>query len=167
MIQEYCRLRVSPLLRIAIPITSVDEVIQLQPQDISPIPGVNPCLVGLTNQRGRLLWVLHLEKFLGMKPMPLGKPIMAIAIRSQIPTEGIRCLACVVMAVEEIMTIDSQKLIPVPEIAPPSAKVLLSGIAKLDKNTYGVLNVKELFRLLNPDMDDSNEIPELAGISTA
>jgi chemotaxis signal transduction protein len=160
MIQEYCRLRVSSLLRIAIPVTYVDEVLQLQPQDISPIPGVDSCLLGITNQRGSLLWVLHLEKFLGIQPKLLSKPIIAIAMRMKMSDGGIRRLACVVMALEEMMTLDSQKLIPLPDKLPPRAKALLSGLAKLDDNTYGILNVPEVFRLLNPDV-------ELADISTA
>lgn len=167
MIQEYCRLRISPLLRIAVPVNSVSEVVQLQPQEISPIPGVNPCLLGITNQRGKLLWVLHLEKFLGMQPMPLAKPIMAIAMRAQIPNGGMCDLACVVMALEEIVTIDTQKLFPVPDNAPPRAKLLLLGLAKLDSKTYGILNVHELFRMLNPELGESAAIAELADLSTA
>ncbi len=165
MIQEYCRLRVSSLLRIALPVSYVDEVVQLQPQDISPIPGVDPCLLGLTNQRGSLLWVLHLEKFLGIQPNPLSKPIIAIAMRAQMPDGGMRRLACVVMALEEIVMLDSQKLIPLPDKLPPRPKALLSGLVKLDNNTYGVLNVPEVFRLLNPDVGGA--IAELVDISTA
>lgn len=165
MIQEYCRLRVSSLLRIALPVSYVDEVVQLQPQDISPIPGVDPCLLGLTNQRGSLLWVLHLEKFLGIQSNPLPKPIMAIAMRAQMPDGGMRRLACVVMALEEIVMLDSQKLIPLPTKLPPRAKALLSGLVKLDNNTYGILNVPEVFRLLNPDVGEA--IAELVDISTA
>ncbi len=165
MIQEYCRLRVSSLLRIAVPVNYVDEVVQLQPQDISPIPGVDPCLLGLTNQRGSLLWVLHLEKFLGIQPTPLSKPIIAIAMRAQMLDGGMRRLACVVMALEEIVMLDSEKLLPLPDKLPPRAKALLSGLAKLDNNTYGILNVPEVFRLLNPDVGEA--IAELVGISTA
>ena len=167
MIQEYCRLRVSPLLRIAIPVNYVDEVVQLQPQDISPIPGVNPCLLGVTNQRGSLLWVLHLEKFFGIQPMPLAKPIVAIALRSEMPEIGIRRIACVVMALEEIITLDTQKLFAVPDKLPARSKALLSGLAKLDGNTYGIVNVNEVFRILNPDVGGREVIPELVDISTA
>ncbi len=165
MIQEYCRLRVSSLLRIALPVSYVDEVVQLQPQDISPIPGVDPCLLGLTNRQGSLLWVLHLEKFLGIQPNPLSKPIIAIAMRAQMPDGGMRRLACVVMALEEIVMLDSQKLLPLPNKLPPRAKALLSGLVKLDNNTYGILNVPEVFRLLNPDVSEA--IAELVDISTA
>jgi chemotaxis signal transduction protein len=171
MIQEYCRLKISSLLRIAIPVLYVDEVVQLAPQDISPIAGVDPCLLGLTNQRGSLLWVLHLEKFFGLKPTPLAKPIVAIALHTQGQSGEIRRVACVVMALEEIVTLDSQKLLPLPDKLPTRAKSLLSGVVKLDKNTYGVLNVNGLFQILNPDTNldiGGNEaIAVLAGISTA
>ena len=167
MIQEYCRLKISPLLRIVIPVSYVDEIIQLRSHDISPIPGIQPALLGLTNQRGKLLWVLNMERFLGLKPSPLGKPIVAIAIRAQVGDVGIRRLACVVMAVEEIITLDSQKFSPIPKNLPPRAKALLSSLARVDDNTYGVLNVNELFRLLNPDVGDRTAIAEFANISTA
>jgi len=167
MIQEYCRLKISPLLRIAIPVSYVDEVIQLRSQDISPIPGVQPALMGLTNQRGRLLWVVNMERFLGLQPSPLGKPIVAIAIRAQIGNLGIRHLACVVMAIEEIVTLDSQKFSPIPKNLPPRAKALLSSLVRVDNNTYGLLNVNEVFRLLNPDLGERTAIAEFANISTA
>jgi chemotaxis signal transduction protein len=167
MIQEYCRLRVSSLLRIAVPVSYVEEVVQLQTQDISPIPSVHPCLLGITNQRGSLLWVLHLEKFFGIQPMPLAKPMIAIALRVVNPDGGIRRLACVVMALEEIITLDTQKLFPVPDKLPTRAKALLSGLAKLDGNTYGVVNIDEVFRILNPDVGGGEEIPKLVDISTA
>ena len=168
MIQEYCRLRVSPLLRIALPVSYVDEVLQLKPQDISPIPGVDPCLLGITNQRGSFLWVLLLEKFLGIKPTSLAKPIVSVSLRTQMPEVGMRRLACVVMAFEEIITLDSQKFVPVPDKLPPRAKALFSGVTKIENNTYGILNVNEMFRLLNPDVGgDEAIIAELADISTA
>jgi chemotaxis signal transduction protein len=167
MIQEYCRLRVSSLLRIAIPVAYVDEVVQLQTQEISPIPGVHPCLLGVTNQRGNLLWVLHLEKFFGIQPMPLAKPIIAIALRTVRPDGGICRLACVVMALEEIITLDTQKLSPIPDKLPTRSKVLLSGLAKIDGNIYGIVNIDEMFRILNPDMGGGEEVAKLTDISTA
>ena len=166
MIQEYCRIRVSSLLRIVIPVNYVDEVVQLQPQDISPIPGVDPCLLGITNQRGSLLWVLNLEKFFGIQPTPLAKPIITIALRAPMPDGGIRRLASIVTALEEMVTLDSQKLIALPAKLPSRAKALLSGLVKLDGNTYGVLNVNEVFRILNPDVGGNEAIAELADIAS-
>ncbi len=167
MIQEYCRLKISPLLRIVIPVSSVDEVIQLRSQDISPIPGLQSSLMGITNQRGKLLWVLNLEHFLRLQPSPLGKPIIAIAIHTQIGDMGIRRLACVVKEIEEIITLDSQKFSPVPSNLPPRARALLSSLVRVDKNTYGLLNVNEMFRLLNPSAAGQTAIAELANVSTA
>jgi chemotaxis signal transduction protein len=171
MIREYCRLKVSSSLRIAIPVLSIDEVIQLTPQDISPIAGVDPCLLGLTNQRGSLLWVLHLEKFFGLQPSPLAKPIVAIAIHAQGQNGEIRRIALVVTALEEIITFDPQKLLALPDKLPTRAKKLLSGLIRLDNNTYGVLNINGIFQILNPDLNsdiDANKaIAVLAGISTA
>lgn len=154
-------------MRLAVPVECVDEVLQLQSRDISPMPGVNPCLLGVTNQRGSLLWVLHLEKFFGIQPMPLAKPIMAIALRTVMPDGGIRRLACVIMGLEEIIPIDRQKLFPVPDKLPKRSRALLSGLAKLDGNTYGVVNINEMFRILNPDMSGSEEISQLGDISSA
>jgi chemotaxis signal transduction protein len=171
MLQEYCRMKVSPLLWVVLPVSYVEEVIQLRPQDISPIPAVNPCLLGLTNQRGKLLWVLHLESFLGIKPTPLAKQISAIAIRTQVPNVGICRIACVVMALEEIITLDSQKFVPVPKKIPARARTLLSGLVNFDKKTYGILNVNEVFRILNPSIVGGDTIGnvtnDLADLSTA
>ncbi|WP_268961957.1 chemotaxis protein CheW [Pseudanabaena sp. lw0831] len=82
-----------------------------------------------------MLWVLHLEKFFGIQSMPLAKPIITIALRAVMPDAGIRRLACVVMALEEIITLDTQKLFPVPDKLPKRSRALLSGLAKIDGNT--------------------------------
>jgi hypothetical protein len=40
-------------------------------------------------------------------------------------------------------------------------------LVRVDDNTYGLLNVNEVFRLLNPDVGDRTSIAEFASISTA
>ncbi|GBO54799.1 hypothetical protein APA_2850 [Pseudanabaena sp. lw0831] len=76
-----------------------------------------------------------MEKFFGIQSMPLAKPIITIALRAVMPDAGIRRLACVVMALEEIITLDTQKLFPVPDKLPKRSRALLSGLAKIDGNT--------------------------------
>jgi len=50
--------------KIGIPLNSIQEVISIAQQDICPIPGVKNSLLGVINQRGKLLWLLDLSKLL-------------------------------------------------------------------------------------------------------
>jgi hypothetical protein len=43
----------------------------------------------------------------------------------------------------------------------------LLGLAKIEGNTYGIVNINEVFRILNPDAGISEDGSKLVGISTA
>lgn len=56
--------------KVAIPLNQVQEVININYSDISPIPGVNSSLLGVTNHRGNFLWILELSHLLFNQYLP-------------------------------------------------------------------------------------------------
>ncbi|MFM7363128.1 MAG: chemotaxis protein CheW [Cuspidothrix sp.] len=49
----------------ALPAIGIREVIELSPDQITPIPNTSPLLLGTLNLRGRLIWVADLGQFIG------------------------------------------------------------------------------------------------------
>ena len=68
MIPDYfcCQLRQS--VKVLFPLESTEEVISLNYEEICPVPGVSDSLIGVVNQRGKLLWVLELSDLLQIEP---------------------------------------------------------------------------------------------------
>jgi twitching motility protein PilI len=56
--------------KVAIPLSQVQEVININSSDICPIPGVNHSLLGVTNHRGNFLWILELSHLLFNQSLP-------------------------------------------------------------------------------------------------
>jgi purine-binding chemotaxis protein CheW len=74
--------------KFALPAVGIREVMQQEPQRITPIPNASPLLLGTINLRGEIIWVADLGQFLGY-------PNMLNTDRSEIP----------VIAIEEQETI--------------------------------------------------------------
>ena len=49
----------------ALPATGIREVMQQEPERITPIPNASPLLLGTINLRGQIIWVADLGQFLG------------------------------------------------------------------------------------------------------
>lgn len=49
----------------ALPAVSIREVMQQEPDRITPIPNASPLLLGTINLRGQVIWVADLGRFLG------------------------------------------------------------------------------------------------------
>lgn len=143
-------MKVSRSLGVAIPVENTVEVLQLQRQEISPIPGVEPWLLGAMNQNGDLLWVLHLESFLGLKSSPMPNPLMAVVVTAKFPDRPMRRIACTVFEIEEMLALDADKLRPLPPNLPPRAKALFRGLAKHNETFRAVLDPIALFTALQP-----------------
>jgi twitching motility protein PilI len=63
---DYLQVGLSKKNSLLIPTTNAVEVISRKRSDICPIPGLLSSLLGVVNQRGRLLWVLDLASLLGL-----------------------------------------------------------------------------------------------------
>jgi chemotaxis signal transduction protein len=142
--------RVSRSLRLAIPVENIGEILQLQQQEISPIPGLPRWLLGTINNKGNLLWILHTEDFLGLKPSPIPNSLIVLVVNITLPDRSIRRIACTVFEIEEIFSLDSEQLRPLPEKLPTRARELLQGLAKHNDVFRAVLDPHALFKILNP-----------------
>ena len=64
MIIDYFKVELAQSQPLAIALDKTAEVLTLQSSEICPVPGVRPELLGVSNQRGKLLWFVDLSAIL-------------------------------------------------------------------------------------------------------
>lgn len=91
----------------ALPATGIKEVMQQEPDRITPIPNASPLLLGTINLRGQIIWVADLGQF-------LGDPALLNTERSEIPVIAIEdqdiILGLAVEKLGDMEWLDNKKL---------------------------------------------------------
>jgi positive phototaxis protein PixI len=68
-VQQYIGLSLPPDLQVLLPNTCVTEVIPLSTEQIVSLPEMAPCVMGLTNWRGEVLWLVDVSVVMGKEPL--------------------------------------------------------------------------------------------------
>ena len=132
-------------VKLAIPLTQVKEVISVTNSDICPIPGVKPAVVGMTNQRGNLLWLLDLSLLVSQMSSLTNQLNSAKVIITQFPEHR---LGLMVSKLEEISNLD-------PNVNNGSQKSELgnvdyySGIAQRNEKPIPIIDLEKINSYLN------------------
>lgn len=154
MLSEYFHIQLQPNTELLIPLEHTGGAIALPVEQICPIPGILPAVLGVINQRGKLLWVIQLSNLLG-----LGQPDtslraqynLTLLVLSATRTTGdreSRQIGCVVSNIKEIIFLDSKQFNPVPAKS-PIFDSFLSGMAQIERSHLSVLNVNAVFTALS------------------
>lgn len=155
---EYFYVTLRQSVKVALPVENSTEVISLTRGEICPIPGVTPELLGVVNQRGRLLWVLDLSDLLRLAPPPVGlrpqdrltlvvmnaKSANSLDINKPAPQFG-----CVVSNLKAIVPLNKAEFKPVPAKLPANIRSFLLGVAEIEQSRIAVLNVNTIFSSLH------------------
>lgn len=154
MLIDYFHVQLRQSIGVLLPLDSTIEVITLNPREICLIPGVPPAVLGVVNQRGKLLWVIELSDLLGLAPLPkqvrLQHNLILVVLASRVADATIRQsgqIACVVSALSGVVTLDPQKFQPGAANSPIHSS-FLSGVAEI-KSPVGVLNVNAVLASLS------------------
>ncbi|WP_019508935.1 chemotaxis protein CheW [Pleurocapsa sp. PCC 7319] len=65
----YLQIQLDSVTPALIPMQYAQEVLTLPSRRITPMPNLPDCLLGLLNQRSRIIWVADLGQMLGKKPI--------------------------------------------------------------------------------------------------
>jgi twitching motility protein PilI len=107
MNSEFFSFQLADSIRIALPLTHVEKIIQIPQQQICPLPGIASYWAGIANYQGSLLWVLDSEQFFNLVPSRLLKKAnwTAIVVTFQTP-EIRRRIAISVKSLNGILAVD-------------------------------------------------------------
>jgi len=160
---DYFKVRVSADASIALPLSHVQAVLQIDPQLVCPIPGLDLSLLGTVNREGQLTWVLDLSHFLGLGFVahPPGQRMTAVAIASSDRKAGQGVLACIVTALEGVFS--PLHVQPIDRKLKPRLRELLRQIAYHDRTGIAILEPDRLFEMIH----DRGGPAETAVASTA
>lgn len=155
MLSEYFHIQLQPNTELLIPLEHTGGAIALPVEQICPIPGIPPAVLGVVNQRGKLLWVIQLSSLLGLgqsntslrAQYNLTLLVLSATSRTTGEQES-RQIGCVVSTLKEIIFLDSKQFKPVAAKSPIFGS-FLSGMAQIDRSLVSVLNVNAVFTALS------------------
>lgn len=125
----------------ALDIQGVQEIVRMQA--ITPIPGSEPWVEGITNLRGRVVPVIDLRRRFGFSPEPHTSETRIVVVTSPVGLVGL-----IVDAVSEVLRIPGDQVEPPAAIVSASGATCLRGIATLDDRLVSLI---DLDRLIPPE----------------
>ncbi len=130
-------------ISIIIPLLKVGEVLQIARGEICPIPGVSSELLGVINQRGRLLWILNLTELLHLHdPSTMIKPQQKLTI--VVLTSGTKSIGCVVSKLQGTVILDNNNLQPIKD----KYSYIIAKTKLTTKSSLFLLNIDAIFKAL-------------------
>lgn len=155
MLTEYFHIQLSPVIELLLPLEQTVGVVTLTLEQICPIPGVASTLLGVANQRGKLLWILDLSGLLGLVSSvrnahaKTNLTLVVLNGSAHVAREqDSRQVGCVVSLLKGIVSLDSEQLQPVPAEFPPALKLYGIGVAQIERPVTA-LNVNAIFTALS------------------
>ena len=127
----------------AIDLRHVTEVFEVE--SVTVVPGMPSLLIGVTNLRGTVVSLIDLRGVLGLTKMDMALPF-AVVIR-----QGARQVGLLVDHVPEIHTVTREDLLPAMQDGPAGARPCISAVLRLDERLGGVLEVPQVFALIDGD----------------
>jgi chemotaxis signal transduction protein len=143
------RFALSPQDNAIVPLEQITEVLSLECSKISPVPEMPPCVLGICNWQGEMLWVIDFCNFVDYSPL-LQTPIasvwmvMVVQVDQQSITSGkSQFVGIAVPSIDEIEFHDLLCLQPVvPNLF--SSKLLPLILGLLPEQNDPVLNLKAI-----------------------
>ncbi len=120
----------------AVDLRNVREVFEVDV--ITPVPGMPPALVGVTNVRGAVVPVMDLRRLLGVSSAG-PTPQYAVIIN-----HGNHQVGVLVERVPEIRTVQTEQFLPTPSGDAREGKPFLTAVLRLDDRMGGVVEVPTL-----------------------
>lgn len=146
MLDDYFFVQLRQSIKVVLPLNSVKEVISLSYGEVCPIPGVAPALLGVVNQRGKLLWVLDLGDLLKIPPSVeniRSQANLTLLILKNRLNE--RQVGCVVAALKGVVALDSTELQALDtQNFTPTLKSFSSAIAIVEQEAVAALDINAI-----------------------
>lgn len=140
----YLRVSLFDSASVLLPLTQVQEVIALPSHRLSALPNLPAPVLGLMNRRSQVLWLVDLVYLLGIGRLELDGLTHNVVVLKV----GSLSVGFAVKAIEGMVSIGPDALVPVPPQVPPSALPYLKSCARLTSHENSSAT---LLMVLNPD----------------
>lgn len=139
---------------VAIPLEIVRQVLTINPTNVCPIPGVKLALLGVVNQKGKLLWLLDLASLLTIEEKSgthLNKLTVLITKYAHKNTciERSRNVGLVVSRLKEIITTEHLSIEDTKKDHNLNNNYLENKIILENKNTIDLINIDSIYDYIN------------------
>jgi purine-binding chemotaxis protein CheW len=122
---------------LGVPVNAVQEV--LNPQSIARVPKAKPEIAGLLNLRGQIVTAIDLRKRLGLPELGNGRQSINVVISHQGEPYSL-----LVDEVGDVINVSGDALQPSPQTLDAQWKRLVTGVFRLEKRLFVILNVATL-----------------------
>lgn len=158
MLNDYFFVQLRQSVKVALPLSITKEVISLTYGEICPVPGVSPNLLGVVNQRGKLLWVLDLGDLLKIPPLPHtirpqdSLTLLVLSDRSNLNGQtSDRQVGCVVSTLKGVVALDSAEFQLPTNISTP-LHFLSSAIAVIEQEKVAVIDIAAILNNIKTEI---------------
>ncbi|MEM8503428.1 MAG: chemotaxis protein CheW [Cyanobacteria bacterium P01_D01_bin.1] len=139
--EAYLKFQLAPRVPAVFAAKAVEEATVLPTAQVTSIPNMPPCMLGIVNRRNRVIWIANLVQLLGLA-VP-DRP------RQQYSTVVVKAGSSLGLMVEEIngiIHLPAETLKPVPAQVNPILVPYLRGCAVLDEQILLVLDAEAVLQ---------------------
>lgn len=104
----------------------------------APLPGCPPWVEGVCDLRGKVIPVISMVTRLGLERVQSDPGVTVV-----IEVQG-RLLGVAVDAVNDLVSIPSDRIQPTPAAGGPAARALLSAVVELDGRVFGIVDFEQM-----------------------
>ncbi len=139
--EAYLKFQLAPRVPAVFAARAVEEATVLPPSQVTAIPNMPPCMLGLVNRRNRVIWIANLVRLLGM-PVP-DRPRQQY---SMVIVKAGSTLGLMVDAINGIIHLPADALQPPPPQVNPILVPYLRGVAVQADQTVLVLDAEAILQ---------------------
>lgn len=139
--EAYLKFQLAPRVPAVFAAKAVEEATVLPTSQVTAIPNMPPCMVGLVNRRNRVIWLANLVKLLGM-PIP-ERPTQQY---STVIVKAGSSLGLIVDEIDGIIHLPAESLQPPPAQVNPILVPYLKGCAVQDDQIVLVLDAEAVLQ---------------------
>jgi twitching motility protein PilI len=139
--EAYLKFQLAPRVPAVFAARVVEEAVVIPTSQVTAIPNMPPCMLGLVNRRARVIWIANLVKLLGM-PVP-DRPSQQY---SMVIVKAGSSLGLIVDEIEGIVHLPDDALQPPPPQVNPILAPYLRGCAVQDDQILLVLDAEAVLQ---------------------
>ncbi len=139
--EAYLKFQLAPRVPAVFAAKAVEEATVLPPSQVTAIPNMPPCMLGLVNRRNRVIWIANLVRLLGM-PVP-DRPRQQY---SMVIVKAGSSLGLMVDEIDGIIHLGADDLQPPPPQMNPILVPYLRGCAVQDDQILLVLDAEAVLQ---------------------